>query len=191
MEIVPDGTIGCLGSGCEMAGRELVGVVLVVGTARELGIGVVAGGTGKVVPGSGAVVGGIPERGLAVGNGIEVPTGVCGKVSGDDNCGVGEGLRARLLFGLGVTVCAICGSSERLSICTIAAVKPTPSSNIAAMLAQVVDGAEVALVGRLKAGVVNTSAAYSSKTVAKSNSWSMVNPITSPVSGVARLPKNR
>ena len=83
-----------------MAGRELVGVVLVVGTARELGIPVVVGGTGKVVPGSGAVVGGIPERGLTVGNGVEVPVGVFGKVSGDDNCGVGEGLRVRLLFGL-------------------------------------------------------------------------------------------
>lgn len=93
-----------------------------------------------------------------------------GKVSGDDSCGVGELFRARLLFGLGETVCAICGSSERLSICTTTAVKPTPSSNIAAILAQVVDGVEAALRGWLNSGVVNTSAAYLSKTVAKSNS---------------------
>jgi len=67
--------------------------------------------------------------------------------------------------------CAVCGcSSELLRSCTTAAVKPTPSSNIAAMLAQVVDGVEAALRGRIIAGVINTSASYSSITAAKSNS---------------------
>ena len=116
----------------------------------------------------------MPDGGLSVG--LEVlPGGREGNVSGDNSCGVGVGLRAIacwLLFDLGVTfLCAVCGcSSEWLRICTTAAVKPTPSSSIAAMLAQVLDGV-AALRGRLKAaGVVNTSRAYSSRAVAKSNS---------------------
>ena len=57
----------------------------------------------------------------------------------------------------------------------MAAVKPTASNSIAAMLAQAVEGVEEAVRGgRLKAGVVSTSAAYSSRIVAKSNSCNVL-----------------
>jgi hypothetical protein len=72
------------------------------------------------------------------------------------------------------------------------AVKPTPTNSAAAIPAQAVGGVAARRAGLAKlAGVAETSAAYSSKAFAKSNSCVMLKGMNCSVLGVAKAPKNK
>ena len=158
-------------------------VVVKGGVVGAVGRGVSDRGEGIGELPTVGVFGKFPKVGLVVGDGSSLVGGTDGTASGD-RVGEGEGCCGGRL--------AVCGSSERLSRCTSPAVKPTPTRSTAAIPAQAVEGVVAKRVGLLKlAGTAKTSAAYSSKAFARSNSCVMLKGMNCPVLGVAKAPKNK
>jgi hypothetical protein len=116
---------------------------------------------------------GTPAVGDVVGTGN---TSVPGTGAGVVGNGVGAGTE-EMTVGLG------CNSFS------VAAVIPTPNRKMAAVRVQ--RGGFFNHWLRLRGGNATSSALYSSKAVAKSNSCSALSVTTGPVSSVAKCPKNR